>query len=316
MMPKMKNQYMSMVLSALICFSNSFTVIQAEEETVPEEPEVLETVEEQREREEVSENEVISEQTLSVEPTLDEETVLTDTEMETTEESEIPETMEELQTELFADREDTTWQNDFNYKLENGHLILHVPDGQYSCYKGSSTNVTIPAQAVIDGVSYITELAIMAFYNESTLISLSFEEGVILPEDCANLFGSSQLETLDISRIDTSNVTNMSGMFTGCFVLTSIDVSKFETGNVKNMSSMFQSCNSLKSLDLSALDTRNVIDMFDMFRYSSALAAIDVNGLDTDNVTNMNSMFYDCRSLAAIDISMLNTQVMRSRSLI
>ena len=47
---------------------------------------------------------------------------------------------------------------------------------------------------------------------------------------------------------NTSDVTNMRGMFATCHSLTSLDVSRFNTSNVTNMSSMFGYCNALKTI--------------------------------------------------------------------
>ena len=44
-------------------------------------------------------------------------------------------------------------------------------------------------------------------------------------------------------------------MFNGCSRLTSLDVSKFDTSKVTDMGSMFSECSSLTSLDLSNFDT-------------------------------------------------------------
>ena len=41
---------------------------------------------------------------------------------------------------------------------------------------------------------------------------------------------------------NTSEVTNMGSMFSGCIALTSIDLSNFNTANVTNMYSMFLGC--------------------------------------------------------------------------
>ena len=49
----------------------------------------------------------------------------------------------------------------------------------------------------------------------------------------------SSLETIDLTYLDTSQVTNMMYMFNNCSSLTSLDLSNFDTSNVKNMSSMF-----------------------------------------------------------------------------
>ena len=45
-----------------------------------------------------------------------------------------------------------------------------------------------------------------------------------------------RLTSLDVSKFDTSNVTDMNFMFFCCSSLTSLDVSKFDTSKVTNMS--------------------------------------------------------------------------------
>ena len=71
--------------------------------------------------------------------------------------------------------------------------------------------------------------------------------------------------SFDFSHLNTSNVTNMLGIFNGCTSLTSLDLSNFDTSNVISMSNMFSNCNSLISLDLSNFDASNVIQMIDVF---------------------------------------------------
>jgi surface protein len=51
-----------------------------------------------------------------------------------------------------------------------------------------------------------------------------------------------KLTELDVSGVDTSNVTDMAGMFNECSELTSLDVSGFDTSNVENMAGMFAGC--------------------------------------------------------------------------
>lgn len=50
---------------------------------------------------------------------------------------------------------------------------------------------------------------------------------------------------LDVSKFNTSNVTYMNGMFSGCELLKYIDVTKFDTSSVINMADMFHNCKSL-----------------------------------------------------------------------
>ena len=70
------------------------------------------------------------------------------------------------------------------------------------------------------------------------------------------------IEYLDLSNFNTSNVTNMSLMFGGCYKLKEIKrINNFITSKVNNISSMFQECNELDYLDLSNFNTSNVNDM-------------------------------------------------------
>ena len=112
---------------------------------------------------------------------------------------------------------------------------------------------------------------------------------------------------LDVSNLDTSNVTTMNRMFHDCNNLTSLDVNKWDTSNVTNMGSMFYSCSSLTQLDLSNFDTTNVTDMQSMFYSCYKLTSLDVSNWDVSNVTNMYCMLSDCRSLTSLDISNFNT---------
>jgi len=115
------------------------------------------------------------------------------------------------------------------------------------------------------------------------------------------------LKSIDLSKFNTNNVTNMSNMFRGCSSLNSIDISKYNTYNVTDMSNMFRGCSSLKSIDLSKFNTNSVTDMSGMFSSCSSLNSIDLSKFKTNNVTNMSRMFRGCSSLKSIDLSKFNT---------
>ncbi|MCR5434246.1 MAG: BspA family leucine-rich repeat surface protein [Bacteroidaceae bacterium] len=126
--------------------------------------------------------------------------------------------------------------------------------------------------------------------------------------DMSRMFsGCSSLTSLDLSRFNTSNVTYMGGMFSGCSSLTSLDLSSFNTSNVTDMGWMFSGCSSLTSLDLSRFNTSNVTDMGWMFSGCSSLMSLDLSRFNTSNVTNMYNMFYGCSSLTSLNLSSFNT---------
>ena len=168
----------------------------------------------------------------------------------------------------------------------------------------------------------------------------------VLPQNSAYMFCyCSNLTTLDVSKFDTSNVTDMKGMFYGCSSLTSLDLSSFDTSNVTNLSAMFYGCSNLTNINISSFRTPKLERMAGMFFNCSSLASLDLSNFDTSNVitmcvptsetveqhyglfsecenlgsiifgdnfstsqlTYMNSMFYNCSKLTSLDLSKFDT---------
>ena len=115
------------------------------------------------------------------------------------------------------------------------------------------------------------------------------------------------VEKLDLSKLDTSYITNMSRMFYNSSGLKSINLSNFNTSNVTIMNYMFSECNNLLSLDLSNFDTSKVTAMVGMFMNCINLKELDLSNFNTSNVTNMQSMFYQCRRLEDLNLGSFDT---------
>ena len=65
-----------------------------------------------------------------------------------------------------------------------------------------------------------------------------------------------ELQNLDLSNFDTSNVTDMSWMFNMCRKIKEIKgLNKFNKNKIENMNSMFKLCEELQFLDLENFDT-------------------------------------------------------------
>lgn len=155
--------------------------------------------------------------------------------------------------------------------------------------------------------------------------------------------GCNKLKSIDLSKLDTSNVTSMKKLFLNCFCLTSIDLSNFNTSKVTDMSNMFAGINgtddenmdepddslivTIKGLD--KFDTSKVTTMKGMFNsyyfpdndedYPPAadiyINNLDVSSFDTSNVTDMSNMFdgvYNVNgsidNVSSIDVSNFDTR--------
>ena len=126
--------------------------------------------------------------------------------------------------------------------------------------------------------------------------------------------GMRNLTTLNLSNFNTSNVTNMGGMFFNMTNLTAFNFSNFDTSKVTDMGSMFYGMSSLTTLDLSNFNTSQVTIMGGMFFNMTNLTTLNLSNFDTSNVTDMRSMFNGMTNLASLDISSFNTKNVENMS--
>lgn len=123
-----------------------------------------------------------------------------------------------------------------------------------------------------------------------------------------NFYGGNNGEQLlSVDYLNTSELTDMSDLFDGCYLLTSVNTSTFDTRKVTNMSYMFKGCNALTSLDLSGFDTSKVTNMTFMLAGCNKLAEIKASNLNVSKVKNMTYVFNGCSALTSLDLSNWNT---------
>ena len=127
--------------------------------------------------------------------------------------------------------------------------------------------------------------------------------------------GLSNLTNLDVTKFDTSKVTNMDSMFSGMSNLTNLDVTHFNTRKVMDMNSMFSGMSNLTNLDVTQFDTSEVTNMNAMFFGLSNLTNLDVTHFDTSKVRYMSSMFYNMSKLTNLDVTHFDTSKVRYMSL-
>ena len=200
----------------------------------------------------------------------------------------------------------TKWENSVNNSASSSSLPLRTA----SSFR-QNTSYTSIDDLPLDAVRIDNEATACSIYfwsDGDNAYWWSDAEIVYLPANASNMFyNCSSLTSLNLSRFDTSNVTNMYEMFDGCNSLTFVDLSGFDTSHVTGMRYMFHNCSSLTSLDVSGFDTSNVQDMEGMFYRCIGLTSLDVSGWDTSKGTDMDYMFNGCSGLTSLNLSNFNT---------
>ena len=199
--------------------------------------------------------------------------------------------------------------------FNGGDFIPPQTDFHTYDYSSKITTITtkndniVPATATESwDISEAGDGSVMAYVeddgsgNSTYKVTIGGKGGIIANESMIGYFGGfDKMTSIDLSALDTSEVTNMNSMFEYCSNLTSLDVSNFDTSKVIDMSSMFSWCGSLTNLNVSNFDTAKVTNMQEMFGGCSSLTSLDVSSFDTSNVTNMDLMFCDCPAWDTVD---------------
>ena len=202
--------------------------------------------------------------------------------------------------------------SDYSYKFDvsqekNNSIIAYlvpIAESQYDLYIMSNGYI----YANPDSSSVFSSMTSLSKINNIEYFKTTYAETM------KEMFRwDVSIEELDLSSWDTSNVTDMSGMFIlntgsdGLGLLRKLNLSNWDTSKVTNMSRMFNNCEELEELDLSSFNTSNVTDMNLLIVKCNKLKNRDLSNFDTSKVTDMSSMLSDNRELISVDLSSFDT---------
>ena len=186
----------------------------------------------------------------------------------------------------------------YNHQVDDITLIKYASIEKYEQVKDDLTEDNIVSTIDSETPTYMwieetEEEIILYYYSDAKTIFLN---------EMSDGFYSyfEYLKEIDFSKINTSKVTTMSGLFEDDHLLTSLDLSTFDTSEVKDMSYMFYDCTSLEYVDLSSFNTSKVKKMSNMFDYVSSITTIDISNFDLTNVTANEYMFANMSNLKTI----------------
>ena len=203
---------------------------------------------------------------------------------------------------------DAKYSKDISSKQDGSVMLWYTDKDNNSLYEVSigSENGSLEANTNGSGMfAYLDNVDILDLtgLNTSNMTSMS-----------KMFYNSTSLKNIDVSGFDTSKVVNMDYMFFGCNNLKNLNVFNFNTSKVRNMTGMFEDCSNIEQLDLSNFDTANVLYMGTpgygyggMFQGCTNLKSINLSSFDTSKVILMGNMFRNCKSLESIDLSNFNT---------
>lgn len=170
--------------------------------------------------------------------------------------------------------------------------VLHIPGGSVS-FSGVAP----------DGLSALEEV----ISDPMKVTKIVFEGPLAIHGSADSLFNylKNLTEIENLSYLDTSDVTNMAGMFEWT-AITTLDLGSFNTSKVTDMRQMFMFTH-LKTIDnLTSLDTSNVENMNQMFARSD-FETLDVTQFNTSKVKDMKWMFLLNPNLERLDLSSFDT---------
>ena len=129
----------------------------------------------------------------------------------------------------------------------------------------------------------------LSWYKVDDIKTINFQSvGISLSENSSTFFKGFKGTVNGCDKLDTSNVTNMYGMFWWTEAANP-NVSNWDTSNVTNMMYMFHWA-MIADPDVSNWNTSKVINMAEMF-FGAHKARPNVYNWDTSKVTNMQFMF-------------------------
>ena len=196
---------------------------------------------------------------------------------------------------------DAKYSKDISSKQDGSVMLWYTDKDNNSLYEVSigSENGSLEANTNGSGMfSYLDNVDTLDLtgLDTSNMTSMSYM-----------FYNSNSLKSVNLSNFNTSKLLYANNMFNGCTSLESLDLSNFNTSKVTNFSNMFRDCQKMKEINLSNFDTSSATTFANLFHNCSSLTTLDLSSFNTNKVTYMGSMFYNCSSLTSLDLSNFNT---------
>ena len=158
-------------------------------------------------------------------------------------------------------------------KLYDSSATYTTPDNTIRSVKWTDTAFTTTTNIAETGAPVYARLTgnDIELYSVANVVHFNADSSYLL----ADLVAASDLSFLS-TRIETSAMTDASSMFFANLSLVSVDLSRFDVQNTTNMFGMFEGCSCLGSLDIDEWDVSKVTNFSEMFDDTDKLYDLDI----------------------------------------
>ena len=142
------------------------------------------------------------------------------------------------------------------------------------------------------------------YYNNKSFIDLT-DIDISELDNLSYIFYALNMEVVDISGWNTSNVITMENMFSFCGKLKNIiGIENLDVSKLEDATSMFYCCKNLVELDLTNWNPISLQHTYEMFSGCSNLKIIEnIENWQLPNIKSVRQMFYKC---AKLDVDLSN----------
>lgn len=165
----------------------------------------------------------------------------------------------------------------------NGNCVLELSDGILTTASSDQTpwrsdkyknKITEVRFRNVEGGNTLNAL----FYQMGSLKKVDFTGlDTSIVTEMAHMLGATSIEQVDLTKLNTENVSVMASLFLNCKLLKEADLSELITNNVENINTMFSGCEALKTVDLSCFYTNVEFGAYKLFNECLSLEELTIN---------------------------------------
>ena len=200
----------------------------------------------------------------------------------------------------------TTYDESWDASISGNNQVMAYRIGTEVYLVGNENGIIANSNSdkLFANFTNVTEIVGLEKLNTSNIVTTKV--GTDPNAGFKNVFyGCANIETIDISMLDLSMVSNTGSLFHGCKKLVTVKLpTNLGAGNngkgSVSIGGMFNGCESLLSFDFTGFTTQKTFYVSGLFKDCSSLESVNMANI---KITSLSSMFADCKKLKEVDLT-------------